>query len=149
MSLRIFTQAILVGCFALAAQEAWAQGVPIAPRAPVVRTPRATQPPVPQSWRSPRPVKPFTDIQRTPTISPYLNLTRDDDFNGLPNYFALVRPQLQQEEINRRQQRSIYSLNNDVRMIESRFAIPPQGDPGIRPTGHAVYFMNYSHYFRR
>lgn len=39
----------------------------------------------------------------SPTVSPYLNLTR---FNGggLPNYYALVRPRIQQREFNLREQ---------------------------------------------
>jgi hypothetical protein len=56
----------------------------------------------------------------TPTVSPYLNLTR---FNGggLPNYYALVRPQIQQRDFNLRgralqnqQTREIVTLQNEV-----------------------------------
>ncbi|QEG36019.1 hypothetical protein [Bythopirellula goksoeyrii] len=57
---------------------------------------------------------------RTPTLSPYLNLGR---FNGggLPNYFALVRPQIRQREFNvqaetlaRRQATEITQIQNEV-----------------------------------
>ena len=56
----------------------------------------------------------------SPTTSPYLNLTRLDN-GGLPNYFALVRPQIQQRQINlqnqaqlRLQERQIIRLENEV-----------------------------------
>jgi len=40
---------------------------------------------------------------RTPTVSPNLNLTRTN-FDALPNYYSLVRPQLDQNQVNREQQ---------------------------------------------
>ena len=73
----------------------------------------------------------------TPTISPYLNLTR---FNpgGLPNYYALVRPQIQQRQINlqeqarlRFQERQIIRLENEVQQV-----LAPTG-----PTGTNSWFM--------
>lgn len=57
---------------------------------------------------------------RTSTVSPYLNLGR---FNGggLPNYYALVRPQIQQRQFNSQasrvaqlQQAEIASLQTQV-----------------------------------
>jgi hypothetical protein len=39
---------------------------------------------------------------RTGTVSPYLNLTRTN-FGALPNYYSLVRPQMDQVEFNREQ----------------------------------------------
>lgn len=129
--------------------DAFAQRVPIPPRAPAATQSPRMQPT--QTWNTPRkPSKPFTNLYRTPTISPYLNLTRDDnDPGGLPNYFALVRPQLQQQEVNMRQQHSLDRLNREVEAVEARVAVPPGGDPNLRATGHSVYFQNYSHYYRR
>jgi hypothetical protein len=57
---------------------------------------------------------------RRPTVSPYLNLTRFND-GGLPNYYALVRPQIQQQQFNAQarvlagaQQQEIGRLQRDV-----------------------------------
>ena len=56
----------------------------------------------------------------TPTVSPYLNLTLFNN-GGLPNYYALVRPQIRQREFNQQQQallqqqsRQLVALQNDV-----------------------------------
>lgn len=74
---------------------------------------------------------------RTSTVSPYLNLGR---FNGggLPNYFALVRPQIQQRQINvqsqalaRRQATEITRLQNEVQQ-----ELVPAG-----MTGNGSWFM--------
>ena len=39
----------------------------------------------------------------SPTVSPYLNLTRFNN-SALPNYYAFVRPQIRQREFNRQAQ---------------------------------------------
>lgn len=56
----------------------------------------------------------------TPTVSPYLNLTLFNN-GGLPNYHALVRPQIRQREFNLQQQsllqqqsRQLVALQNEV-----------------------------------
>ena len=75
---------------------------------------------------------------RTPTISPYLNLTRFND-GGLPNYYALVRPQLQQQQFNAQarvlasaQQQEIGRLQRDVEGLAA---------PGAAVTGGGSWFM--------
>jgi hypothetical protein len=74
---------------------------------------------------------------QSPTVSPYLNLTRFNN-GGLPNYFALVRPQLQQRQFNvqeqtllRNQERQIIDLQNDVQ----------RGLAAPAATGAASWFM--------
>jgi hypothetical protein len=75
---------------------------------------------------------------RTSTVSPYLNLGR---FNGggLPNYYALVRPQIQQRQFNTQaaqvaqlQQAEIVSLQSQAKQ-----GVSPQG----AQTGHNSWFM--------
>jgi len=58
----------------------------------------------------------------TPTVSPYLNLTRRRT-GAFPNYYAYVKPILRQREINRRDQAlrqqqagSLRRLQNDVQL---------------------------------
>ena len=81
---------------------------------------------------------------RRATISPYNNLTR---FNGggLPNYFALVRPQLDQQGVNQRsataltrQQTSLRTLRQD---LDSTQRAIERGPSTISPTGKRSWFM--------
>ena len=80
---------------------------------------------------------------RRPTISPYLNLLRND--NGtLPNYYSLVRPQLYQQSFdnrilmaNRAQERAVQRLS-DVTSAET-----------TGPTGSGSTFGNLSHFGNR
>jgi hypothetical protein len=59
--------------------------------------------------------KPFQTVYRDPTISPYLNLFREeDDSESAPNYFAFVRPQLEQIEANRVQQGELQQLSRQL-----------------------------------
>jgi hypothetical protein len=93
--------------------------------------------------------KPFSNVQRQPTLSPYLNLERDggDSLGGLPNYFTFVRPALEQEQVNRRQQREIQDLNRQVETVNRQLIYGQMGESMVRPTGHPTAFMNHSHFF--
>ena len=88
----------------------------------------------------------------SPTVSPYLNLTRNSS-SGLPNYYALVRPQLQQNADAR-------SLQGLLRQDRFRQRANPLGTteqldvydpvPAALPTGSRSQFQTYgTHpYFR-
>jgi len=91
-----------------------------------------------QNFRSPRYVAP------RPSISPWLDLERQDNGGPLDNYNALVRPK--QRTIDklgrqgfaiRQQRQAIYGLGSQLQ----------QRPAGIRPTGTHSSFMNYSHFF--
>jgi hypothetical protein len=60
--------------------------------------------------------KPFQAASTGPTISPYLNLFRDENENSesLPSYFSFVRPQMEQQAANQQQQREIANLQRQV-----------------------------------
>ena len=81
---------------------------------------------------------------RRATISPYNNLTR---FNGggLPNYYALVRPQLDQQVINRRSATALARQQTSLRTLQSDLASTQQaierGPATIAPTGKRSWFM--------
>lgn len=88
----------------------------------------------------------------TPTLSPYLNLSRFNN-GGLPNYFALVRPQIQQRQVNlqqqaliNRQERQIVRLQNEVQS-----GITPAGPTGSNSwfmiPGNQTSFLNTSQFF--
>lgn len=75
--------------------------------------------------------RPFTNADAGPTVSPYLNLFREDFDESIPNYHAFVRPQLQQQRANRRQQAEIERLERQVRAAEA--APAPTGAYGAMP----------------
>jgi hypothetical protein len=82
-----------------------------------------------------------------PTTSPYLNLLRTDS-GPLPNYQSLVRPQLEQQEFNRRASRDIAYNLRQITTLEAAQQAPLRiGEAQVRPTGVFGQFQFYSHYF--
>lgn len=83
-----------------------------------------------------------------PTISPYLNLLRNDN-GSLPNYYSLVRPQLFQQSFdnrvlmaNRAQERAIQKLS-DLASTETT------GATGSGSSfGDLSHFGNRSHFYQ-
>ncbi|MEX0937915.1 MAG: hypothetical protein WDZ59_08630 [Pirellulales bacterium] len=93
--------------------------------------------------------KPFVNVEPRPTVSPYVNLGRDNEDLTLPTYQTLVRPFVQQREINERQQLEIQQLNRQFNNARTDFQLQQQlGAGGLRPTGHQVRFMNLAPYYR-
>lgn len=92
--------------------------------------------------------KPFSSYQPAPTVSPYLNLFRDD-FSGQRdfNYSTLVKPALQQQQLNQQLQRQNLELSRRVQAIAAQNDYNPQGAKDQYPTGHQTVFMYYGHYF--
>jgi hypothetical protein len=76
-----------------------------------------------------------------PTVSPYLNLLQGNNF-GVTNYQSLVKPLINQGNAINRQGSSLRNLQQQVNSRPAYGA----GGGGIS-TGHATYFMNYSHYY--
>ena len=74
-----------------------------------------------------------------PTVSPYLNLTQG---GPITNYQSLVKPLIDQGNAIQRQGSSLSNLQRQV----SQQAYGGGGGGG-RGTGHATFFMNYSHYY--
>ena len=92
--------------------------------------------------------KPFSSYTASPTVSPYLNLFRDD-FSGQRdfNYSTLVKPALQQQQLNQQIQRQNMELSRRVQSIAAQNDYNPQGSKDQYPTGHQTVFMYYGHYF--
>jgi len=64
--------------------------------------------------------KPFQSVEAGPTVSPYLNLYRNDkNTNMMSNYYAFVRPQLDQIEANRRQEADLQRLQTQLQNSQS------------------------------
>ena len=87
-----------------------------AARATLSQQPRRTRIQATGSRPMFRQAKPFQSIYREPTVSPYLNLHRDEsNTEGAPNYHTFVLPQLNQIETNRAQQRELQHLRGQQR----------------------------------
>lgn len=78
----------------------------------------------------------------SPTISPYLNLLRNDNVGGLPNYYSLVRPQLQQQTFNQQQRAfNAQQLSFEAQQAAALGSLSNQVQPLVTPTGKASGFM--------
>jgi hypothetical protein len=96
-----------------------------------------------------RPVsKPFENVERDPTTSPYLNLDRDeDDLQVVPSYFTFVRPQLEQIQTNRMQQRELQQLRGQVQGMSMQ-GIGPQSSPmRAAGVGAPARFMDTAQFY--
>lgn len=81
-----------------------------------------------------------------PTVSPYLNLLQggNNAFN-LPQYQTLVRPFLDQQAVNERNQFESQTLRRQVNTLQNQVNRTTIG--AGRATGHPTRYMNYSHYY--
>ena len=78
-----------------------------------------------------------------PTVSPYLNLLRRD-VGPIPNYYSLVRPQLNQIDLNQRQQ----VVNQQQAQIQTNArGVAALKESTAAPTGTASTYRNYGHYY--
>jgi hypothetical protein len=92
--------------------------------------------------------KPFTSFSPEPTVSPYLNLFREDfEGNSDLNYNTLVRPQLQQQAVNQQVQRQAQDLQRQLQSVAAQSDFNPQGAKDVYPTGHQTVFRYYGHYY--
>lgn len=92
--------------------------------------------------------KPFSNVTSDPVVSPWMNMFREDlSGTGDLNYQTLVRPQLNQERINRQVERQNMELGQRVQAMSARNAYNPEGSQQMYPTGHPTTFMNYGHYY--
>jgi hypothetical protein len=95
-----------------------------------------------------------------PTVSPYLNLFRNDFNNrALPNYQALVRPLQLQQQVNQQQQRLLLQQNRELQQLNANLQnfeqravtgqlVAPTGKGSwfFRPSSHAQ-FLNTSRFY--
>ena len=96
--------------------------------------------------RPPRPArKPFSTVTRDATVSPYLNLYLEEQGDAAPNYFAFVRPQLQQREQNRQQQAELQRLQRKVQGITTASAA--RSSATAPATGHRTRFGDTGQFY--
>lgn len=94
--------------------------------------------------------KPFTTLNRSPTVSPFLNLFNTGiggSSSSFDNYNTLVRPQLNQQRTNRQLQMQNQKLNQKVQAISASPAFQAQGSERIMQTGHSTAFGYYSRFY--
>lgn len=92
--------------------------------------------------------KPFAHASHRPTVSPYLNLLREDLSDpSIPNYQTLVQPQLKQIEFQQAQQRQNDIVYRQLQQVQARAGFNPQGSQVMLPTGHATTFQYYGSYY--
>jgi hypothetical protein len=96
--------------------------------------------------------QPFSNIQSSPTTSPYLTLTnRNGSGNGFAAYQNYVLPQIQQQQVNAQQQQQLQHLQQQQqKTLTGGAGGAPRGISGaIRGTGHITAYMDYLHYYQR
>jgi len=92
--------------------------------------------------------KPFSNYSPTPTVSPYLNLFRQDlSGNSDFNYQTLVKPMLQQQQFNQQSQRQNYEIARRVQSIAAQADYNMEGSKDQYPTGHQTAFGYYGRYY--
>lgn len=92
--------------------------------------------------------KPFQNVSREPTLSPYLTLSLlNDDDTGLPNYYAFYQPMREQQQTSEAQEARIRRLQQQLRTANATGAISRNPQGGMPTTGNSSQFMNLGGYF--
>jgi hypothetical protein len=86
--------------------------------------------------------KPFKDLNRGPSVSPYLALS--GSLNGVSDYYNTIRPQQRQARANSQMQRQTMANSRQINQMSSAGPYSLQGDPYMSPTGHSATYMNFS-----
>jgi len=107
-----------------------------------------------QSWQAPsRPPfqlaggKPFQNISRPPTISPYNSLDAIESSVSLPNYYSRVLPQIKQQQARQAQSLQLRRLQQQVRLANAPAAISNNRSGSVPTTGYRSQFLNVGGYF--
>ena len=86
--------------------------------------------------------KPFSQVQRGPSTSPYMGLLSDNPFtSSTTNYFSNVRPQLEQQRMNEKLQMQNIKMQKQLEEIAARPPFDPSGSENRAPTGHAAVYQ--------
>lgn len=93
------------------------------------------------------PGKPFEHAVRRATISPYLSLDLREAELGIPNYYAFVKPQLQQRRANQVQAAELQRLQQQLRTASAAGGILRNPAGGVPTTGTSTQFMNTGSYY--
>jgi hypothetical protein len=90
--------------------------------------------------------KPFSNIGARGGVSPYLGLSAPFSSTA-EQYYAQVRPQIQQQRINQQMEQRNAQLQHQLNSVAARPPYDVQGSDAMAPTGHVAVFMNYGGYY--
>jgi hypothetical protein len=93
---------------------------------------------------APRSSKPFSMIDRGPTVSPYLQLS--NPLSTASDYYNVVRPLQEQRNTNDRLMRQQYAQARKLNQIAAQGPYQVTGNENAAPTGHSTGFMKYGTY---
>lgn len=97
--------------------------------------------------------QPFSNVQSSPTTSPYLTLTtRQGQANGFAAYQNYVQPLINQQQVNQQNAQQIQHLQQQAQknLTGGTPGATPRGiSTQIRGTGHLATYMDYLHYYGR
>jgi hypothetical protein len=82
-----------------------------------------------------------------PTLSPYFDLYRREA-GPLGPYLSDFRPRQEARQAIRQQAYGLQEQRSTIGSLDQRMSLFERAPQGIRPTGTASVFMNYSHYYR-
>lgn len=88
--------------------------------------------------------KPFTSLNRGPSVSPYLALS--GSLNGVSDYYNIVRPQQRQSRENARLQQRTLANQHRLNQIAAAGPYNVRGDPDLAPTGHSATYMFFENF---
>jgi hypothetical protein len=91
--------------------------------------------------------KPFQNISRGPTVTPYLQLDALETTTGIPNYYSRVLPQMQQNSANQAQANQLQKLQQQLRVASHSSPISNTRNGGVPTTGHSSQFLNNGGYY--
>ena len=90
--------------------------------------------------------KPFHGATLNSPVTPYLSLDLLESSTGLPNYYAFVRPQLEQRRQFEIQQAQYLKLQQQVNAGAATNG-GPTGQAGGAPSRYSARFQNYGAYY--
>lgn len=88
--------------------------------------------------------KPFSTIDRGPTVSPYLSLS--NPFSTATDYYNVVKPLQEQRRVNDRVMKQQYLQNRRLNQMAAQGPYQITGNENAAPTGHGTGFMKFANY---
>lgn len=86
--------------------------------------------------------KPFTGLDRGPSVSPYLTLS--NPFSTPSDFYNIVRPQQDQRAFNDRISRQQYAQSRKLNQMAAQGPYQITGNESAAPTGHGTGFMQFN-----
>jgi len=77
-------------------------------------------------------------------VSPYLAL--NNSFNQVSDYYNIVRPQQEQQQVNQQLQRQNQANQRRLNQLAAKGPYSTRGDENSAPTGHSAVFQSLGTY---